>query len=146
MADPLSITASAVGIVTFGLAICKRVSEIYEAAKDSKDDVRALCESINTLKRTLTVLGNALDAVEHSQSLSDTTQSAQECVIRCEGGLALLNKTLDKISRLSSDPATLTVEIFIRYAFRQKTIAKLNTRIHRDLLTHLVVAIETLNL
>ena len=143
MADPLSVTASAISIVTFGLAICKRVSDIYESAKDSREDVRTLCESTNTLKKTLTILQNVLG---QPQLLGDAAQSARECIIRCEGGLTLLSKTLDKISRLSSDPATLTVEIFVRYAFKQKTIAKLNTRVHRDLLTHLVVAIETLNL
>lgn len=143
MADPLSVTASAIGIVTFGLAVCKRVSEIYESARDSRDSVRSLCESINTLEKTLTILQNALGK---SQLLGDAAQSARECVIRCEGGLTLLGKKLDKISRLSSDPAALTVEIFVRYAFREKTITKLNTRVHRDLLTHLVVAIEILNL
>lgn len=102
-----------------------------------------MCESTNTLKKTLTILQNVLG---QPQLLGDAAQSARECIIRCEGGLTLLSKTLDKISRLSSDPATLTVEIFVRYAFKQKTIAKLNTRVHRDLLTHLVVAIETLNL
>ena len=141
--DPLSVTASAIGIITFGLAICKQVSEIYESAKDSRDDVRALWESTNTLKKTLTILQNVLG---QSQLLGDAAQSARACVIRCEGGLILLGKKLDKINRLSSDPATLTVGIFVRYAFREKTIAKLNTRVHRDLLTHLLVAIESLNL
>lgn len=143
MADPLSVTASAIGIVTFGLAICKRVSAIYESAKDSRGDVRALCESTNTLKKTLTILQNVL---RESQLLGDAAQSARDCIIRCEGGLTLLSKKLDKISRLSSDPATLTVEIFVRYAFKEKTVAKLNARVHRDLLTHLVIAIEALNL
>lgn len=143
MGDPLSVTASAIGILTFGLALCKRVSDIYESAKDSKDDVRALCESTNTLKKTLTILQNVIG---QPQLLGDAAESAREIIIRCEGGLNLLGKTLDKINRLSSDPATLTVEIFVRYAFKRKTIAKLNTRIHQDLLTHLLVAIETLNL
>ena len=143
MADPVSVTASAISIVTFGLAICKQVSDIYECAKDSREDVRTLCESTNTLNKTLTILQNVLG---QPQLLGDAAQSARESIIRCADGLTLLSKTLDKISRLSSDPATLTVEIFVRYAFKQKTIAKLNTRVHRDLLTHLVVAIETLNL
>ena len=143
MADPLSITASAIGIVTFGLTICKRVSDIYGSAKDSRADVQALCESTNTLKKILTILQNVL---AEPQLLGEAAQSARECVIRCEGGLTLLHKTLEKISRLSSDPATLTVDIFIRYAFKQKTIAKLNKRVNQDLLSHLVAAIETLNL
>ena len=143
MADPLSVTASTISIVTFGLAICKRVSDIYDSAKDSREDVRTLCESTNTLKRTLTILQNFLG---QPQLLGDAAQSARECIVRCVDGLTLLSKTLDKISRLSSDPAALTMEIFVRYAFKQKTITKLNTHVHRDLLTHLVVAIETLNL
>ena len=137
------ITASAIGIITFGLAICKRVSEIYDSVRDSRDSIRVLCESTNTLKKTFTILGNVLG---QSHLLGDAAKSAQECVIRCESGLDVLGKKLDKISRLSSDPATLTVEIFVRYAFKEKTISKLNTRVHRDLLTHLVIAIETLNL
>ena len=143
MADPLSVTASAIGILTFGLAICKRVSEIYESAKDSRDDIRALWESTNTLTKILTILQNVLG---RSQLLGDAAQSARECVVRCKDALVLLDKKLDKINRLASDPATLTVVIFVRYAFREKTISKLNTRVHRDLLTHLLVAIETLNL
>ena len=143
MGDPLSVTTSAIGILTFGLALCKRVSDIYGSAKDSRDDVRALCESTNTLKKTLKILQNVLG---QPQLLGDAAESARECILRCEGGLTLLDKKLDKINKLSSDPATLRVEIFVRYAFKQKTIAKLNTRLHRDLLSHLVLAIETLNL
>jgi hypothetical protein len=96
------------------------------------------------LAKTLTALRSALE--RDSQLPPQAAQSARECIVDCESGLKELEKKLDKISRLSSDPAVLSVWIFHRYAFREKTIAKLNATIHQSLLSHLVIAVEILNL
>jgi Fungal N-terminal domain of STAND proteins len=143
MADPLSGAASAIGVITFGFVVCKQLYQIYESVKDTREDVRSLCEATQTLQKTLTALQGAL---ERSQLVGDAARSAQDCVIGCSGALTALNKKLNKIGKLSSDPAVLTVNIYFRYAFRKKTIARLNLRIRQDLLAYLLVAVETLNL
>ncbi|KAH0543420.1 hypothetical protein FGG08_002278 [Glutinoglossum americanum] len=141
--DPLSVAASVVGIVTFGLMVSRRISEFYGASRNAGSDVRLLCASATALAKTLETLQSAIGRVGND---TDAVSSARENIEACGEGLEALNKKLDKIRRSSTDPATLNLRLSLRYAFRQKTIAKLKAIIDSELLDRLRLALMALNL
>ena len=142
MADPLSVTASVVGIVSFGLIVSKRILEFYDATKNAISDVRSLCISATALAKTLKTLQNV---IERAQKDTDTVNLARESISACEDGLKALDRKLDKIRRLSTDPEILNLRLSLRYAFRQKTVDKLKVIIDNELLGRLKLALATLN-
>jgi hypothetical protein len=72
--------------------------------------------------------------------------SVRHSIAGCEADLARLDKKLQKIQRLSSEPAVLNLLLRLRYAFQGKTLAKLNAIMHGDLLGNLRLALVALNL
>lgn len=143
MGDPLSATASVVGIASFGISICKRVLDIYDAVRNARGDIQALCELTTALSDTFNILRNV---ISQSQDDTDVLKSARERIAACERGLKVLEKEIDKIRRLSTDPTMLYLRLLLRYAFKEKTIAKLKQLMVQDQMGNLKLALIALNL
>ena len=56
MGDPLSITASAAGLVSLGLTVCSGLLDYYNVWKDQPSDVSDMCESLGALSKTFELL------------------------------------------------------------------------------------------
>ncbi|KAF9775765.1 hypothetical protein IL306_006107 [Fusarium sp. DS 682] len=118
--------ASVFGIVSFGLHVSHRLFQVYNAARDAGSDVVALCDSVSALSTSLAAVSRTLNNANNSDNL---VELARESIEACEGGLRLLDKKLDKINRLSSEPTMLHLRLRLRYAFKEKTIAKLRATV-----------------
>ncbi|KAI9657547.1 MAG: hypothetical protein M1831_004163 [Alyxoria varia] len=136
MAEPLSAVASVLTVITFGLTTCKKISDMFDSAKDCRADIRAFCSSNDTVKRLLNVLEGVLRQLGTTESA--VIDAVYECIASCESALRVVNKELDKIVRLCRDPATLKANLFLRYAFQKETIKKLSSQLHQDVLNHLL--------
>lgn len=143
MDDQLSVTASVVNILSFGLAVSQRILELYAPTRHELGDVKSLCVSATALTKTLEALRNAIGQ-GHDDAHGDKV--ARERIWACEGDLKVLDKKLDKVRRLSTDPTTLNLDLSLRYAFRQKTVEKLKAIIDNELLDCLKLALVALNL
>ena len=83
MADPLSISASCVSVLSFGLTVCQSLLEYYQTARRSRKDVQILCESTEALRKILEVLQKTIDR----HGVKDNAAAVFECVDACEAGL-----------------------------------------------------------
>ena len=134
------MTASVVGIATFGIALCKQVLEVYDSFKHSSENLRFLCESTSALSDTFGLIRSVL------QESPETNDTVSQRLLVCEKGLKSLEKKLAKIKERSCNPQTLHLRIRLRYAFQEKTINKLKRLIIDGQLKHLELVLVTLNL
>ncbi|KAM5357601.1 hypothetical protein ACJZ2D_016093 [Fusarium nematophilum] len=135
--------ASVIGIVAFGLHVSRRLFDIYDSARNAGSDVVALCDSASALSTSLAAVSTTLANARDSDRL---VELAREGIEACEGGLRRLDKKLDKINRLSSEPTNLHLRLRLRYAFQEKTIAKMRETVDGQLLGGLRLVLLTLNL
>ena len=94
MADPLSITGVAVGLVSLGLEVCQGLTEYYESWKTHDDDIRRALEKIDSLSSTLRALEGILNQPDVS-SLS-TAHNAQSIMVSVRTGIKAAQDILDK--------------------------------------------------
>ncbi len=135
--------ASVIGILGFGLHIGHQIYTLYDAARGASDDIASLCSSATSLTLILELLKDTLTKAGDSQEL---VNSVRDHIVACEAGLTRLDKKLGKIQRLSAEPTALNLHLRLRYAFQEKTIAKLRGSIDRDVLGNIRLALASLNL
>ena len=94
MSDPLSIAASAAGLVSLGLTVCSGLLEYYSAWKDQHSDISTMCESLEALSKTFEVLD---EKVRHPLLDRKSVDRVTESIISCAAGVQGLRSKLDKI-------------------------------------------------
>ena len=142
MADPLSITASCVGILSFGLSVTHSVLEFYQTVRSSRRDVQSLCESVEAIHRILDTVRKTIER----HGVQDNAAAVFDHIKACRAGLDRLTKKLDKIRQGMSQKGLRSVASTLQYPFRESTIAKLKEIVTMDLMNNLSMAITVLNL
>ena len=143
MTDPLSVTTATVGILSFGLGVCKGILDFYNTARNSRTDVKILCESTEALSSTLSSVKNVIGKPGVD---SQGTASVRESVSACEAGLHRLNKKLSKVQRVATERGMRSLPLVMQYPFRESTITKIKEMVTLDLMGHLRLAVGALNL
>lgn len=100
MSDPLSVTASAAGLVSLGLTVCSGLLEYYSAWKDQPSDVSAMCESAVALNKTFELLD---EKIRHPLLDRKTVDRVNESIISCAAAIQGLQSKLDKIRNAKSE-------------------------------------------
>lgn len=142
MADPLSATASCVGVLSFGLGVTQSVLEFYQKARRSRKDVQILCESTEALRKLLEVLQRTINRL----GINDKAATVFESVDACKAGLNRLMKKLNKIRQGMTSTGIRSIQPALQYPFRESTVAKLKEIVHMDLMGNLSMAVNILNL
>ena len=99
MADPLSITASAAGLVSFGLTVCSGLLDYYNACKDQPSDVSEMCDSLAALKKMFELLD---EKIRHPLLNRKSVDLVTESIISCAAGVQGLQSRLDKIRNVKT--------------------------------------------
>ncbi|KAG8526680.1 uncharacterized protein KY384_008109 [Bacidia gigantensis] len=141
MADPLSVTASAVSITSFGISLCKTVLDFYQSVKGSRRDVRELCEMIERLQRTLTEVEKVIQGSSHR----DIAATAFENLEACKAGLDRLAHKMEKSRKVMTN-SVARFPAALQYPFRESTIIRLREIVSHELLSHLNLSINILKL
>ena len=94
MTDPLSISASAAGLVSLGLTVCSGLLDYYDEWKDQHSDISTMCASLETLDRTFKLLD---EKVHHPLLDRKSVDRVTESIISCAAGVQGLKAKLDKI-------------------------------------------------
>ena len=102
MGDPLSVAASAAGLVSIGLTVCSGLLDYYSVWKDQPSDVSAMCESLVALNKTFGLLH---ERVCHPLVDRKSVDLVTESIISCAAGVQRLRSKLDKIRK--AKPGTL---------------------------------------
>ncbi|KAF9883678.1 hypothetical protein FE257_003062 [Aspergillus nanangensis] len=130
MADPLSVTAGAVGILSFGLQVCGGIISYYESWKASDQDVHKIyTKSIDLLhllgSLVKIIQTNTISPVVATQ-ISQPLQSCKDAVFKLDAMVQELQNT--------GEPATLSARLKAHgkralYPFRKQTLS--------DMMAHL---------
>ena len=140
MGDPLSITASAAGLLSLGLTVCSGLLDYYSAWKDADSNVSTMYESLIALHKTLDLLR---EKVRHPLLGQKSAERVTESIIVCAASIQGLKSKLDKIH--DAKPGMNAHIQRARYPFQQKTLQKL-LRTILDLRSNLNLAASTLQL
>ncbi|RYN15815.1 hypothetical protein AA0115_g12770 [Alternaria tenuissima] len=98
MADPFSITGSAVGVVSLAIQLCKGLEWYVSGVKDAKDKAGKIAADTEELTNLLELLEIIVAKVDPSQSVSTTLTG----IASCADAIATIRKKL-KPDDLASD-------------------------------------------
>ncbi len=93
MADPLSITASCVGVLSFVLEVYRSLLEFHQSARRSRKDVQTLFHSTESRLKILDLLQNTIER----HGLEENVMVVFGRISACRGGLDGLMSKVNKI-------------------------------------------------
>ena len=103
MTDPLSITASAAGLVSLGLTVCSGLLQYYNACKDQASDISTMCQSLEALSQILKVLDQK---VRHPLLDRESVDRVTDSIVSCAASIQVLDSKLKKFRE--TKPGTCT--------------------------------------
>jgi len=92
--DPLSITAGATGILSFGIMICQSLVDYYGSWKAYPKDIDALCQYLGRVSGIMT---NLKMCINSSTFPSASKEQVESSIRACSSHVAVLNKKLEKL-------------------------------------------------
>jgi hypothetical protein len=79
MADPFSITGSAVGVVSLAIQLCKGLEWYVSGVKDARDKAEQIAAEMEELANLLELLESIVAKVDQSQSVTATRTGIKSC-------------------------------------------------------------------
>lgn len=130
MADPLSLAASAAGLLSLGIQVTQGISKYLDALKGRREDLDAV-------RRKNDALGHILDSVKSTvsspQPLDRPHAAVADCIATCEGELEGLETLVAQLAgcknaqtwkaRLQNQSKKLS------YPFKQSKVQQLSQRL-----------------
>ena len=99
MADPFSVAASAVSVVSLGIQVCQGLLSYYSDYKSYNDDVSSLYKKVEDLRLTLEICDDIL--YKPGLTASKASANAAKNMGAYKDGLDLLQKSLDLYKKIS---------------------------------------------
>lgn len=136
----LGVVGSAVGVVSLGLQTCHGLLKYYGSWKNGRKDVAAMCDLVESLAKTLTLLDST------ASGSSEPELNVQSSLAACRSGIEKLEQKLSKVQKVSG-PEKLSTKLHdqgrrLLYPFRESTLAKLK-EIVSDIRSNLSLAVNT---
>jgi len=147
MADPLSIVASSIAIISFGLSTCNGLMNYYDAWKAFDEQIANAFAKIESLASTLKTLQELLNKLSFDPN--PAAKDVGRSIIACYGGMQKLQKKLEKFrtNPLPKDIKMKFRKIGLRtwYPFQKDTLKELLNTV-KDLYTGLSGALHVLEM
>lgn len=101
MADPLSVTGSAVGVVSLGLEVFKGLTSFISKYRSSDKEINDILSKIDSLRCILESLSSTLTDADGLKAppLSSKFESALRTIESCNERIRQLEKFLGKLQR-----------------------------------------------
>ncbi|PGH14295.1 hypothetical protein AJ79_03117 [Helicocarpus griseus UAMH5409] len=125
MADPVSITGTAVGIVSLGLQVCNGLTNYYDSWKHCEHEVGAILSDLKNLAENLRLLEKTLKLGNFDPELKTCVETS---VLSCRKGILSLRRKLEKIKLERNHKIQGKAQLALiksLYPFKQRTIVKL---------------------
>ncbi|MCJ1464603.1 hypothetical protein MMC07_003216 [Pseudocyphellaria aurata] len=144
--DPLSIAASAAGLLSLGITVCNGLLEYYSSWKDADEGVSRMYNSVEALTKTLILLNIS---IQHKSFNRDVVVRVEESITSTQGGLESLRKKLEKIKVVPQQEGwrEKTKAHFGRavFPFKESTLVKLK-ELGNELRDDLSIALDALQI
>jgi hypothetical protein len=146
MAEALGVAGSVVGIVSLGIQLTEGLLKYYASWKDQDNDISAMCASLDSLQRTLTVLSRTIQPpARFGMSIKDSVEKNVNCIT---GILEKLKDELEKVQ--GTEPPNPGARSAMRrhvrralYPFREETLSKIQ-RVVSEARSNLDLALQVL--
>lgn len=131
MADPVSLSGTAVGVIALGITVCQGLYKYYAPLKARNGDIQAALDRLEGLGKTLEILKARLP---EAQSVSqDIITDVESKILSCKESIEELDEYLKKC-RMSHPPADWMDKVRAQrykfmYPFRQGTLQDLGQRL-----------------
>ncbi|PNP84195.1 hypothetical protein FNYG_02883 [Fusarium nygamai] len=132
MADPVGITGTAIGVVSFGLQLYTGISQYLGAVKGRDEDLQRAKQYANAFQASLKVLGDTILKVNDEQAAAKSV--IQDCKLSCEAELTALGALLNDLKGpqpLQDDPFSKVKGSLQKwsYPFKQRNLSRLEERL-----------------
>ena len=112
MGDPLSVIASVVGVLSFGISSCKGLLEFYQSVRSSRNDIQALCESTETLHK---IMNEIIEIVDRHNLDSNAIKTIRASVDACRAGLVRLASRVEKLQKNANNRGLRNLPSALQY-------------------------------
>ncbi|KAG9494878.1 hypothetical protein J7337_013107 [Fusarium musae] len=131
MADPVGITGTAVGTVSFGLQLYSGISEYLDVVKGRDEDLQSAKEYVKILRDNLGLIEETIGAIGGEYTVA--RHAIEQFKYSCETELKGLEVLLQELKGPSADPTNRTEQVknSIRkfsYPFEKQDITKLQDK------------------
>ncbi|KAF4961417.1 hypothetical protein FGADI_271 [Fusarium gaditjirri] len=132
MAEPVGITGTAVGIVSFGLQLYTGISEYLDAVRGRDEDLQSAKQYAMVLRNYLKSIEETMNAIGNDYTVA--RYAVEQCKSSCETELKGLEELLQQLTGRSTDPAICgqaknSLRKFT-YPFKKKNITRLQERLN----------------
>jgi len=126
MGDPISLTGTAVGVLSLGISVCQGLVSYYASWKDYEDNVGSTHRYLENITNQLQAIDRALQAGHFS---AEERQQVESAVLMCTGHIGTLKKKLAKVRSMElpigiKDKAKRQLRR-AQYPFKETTLKKL---------------------
>ena len=147
MADPFSIAASAVGLISLGIQVTQSLIGICDSYKNFDEDLVRTTEKLRFLFEIFKSLEKSISDPSFQENEGDLIQKIITSIESCDESIQELN---DEWKKLTESPKGMKKSIEtagrrIAYPFRKRTLQRIEEDID-DICKHLSFALEVLRL
>ena len=129
MADPLSIAASAAGLISLGIRVIESLVDFYSAYKDLDSDLLGTTQRLESLLEIFGSLEKAISDRKFQEDERDLVKNIEKSIKACDELIQELQAEYKKLNKASSNGFEAVVRIAGRratYPFRKSTLQKLD--------------------
>ncbi|KAJ5984407.1 hypothetical protein N7481_006506 [Penicillium waksmanii] len=150
MADPFSVTGSAVGVISLGLTVCQGLIAYYGKFKAFHEQIDEVTDQMAALESILKVLQHVLinASVLSTCETAPSAAAAIDSILKCHEGLNKLGRMLEKCDATKSARSSTGHNKQISrllYPFRGETLMAL-TETMSCLQANLNTSLQVLNM
>ncbi|KAG4262739.1 hypothetical protein FPRO03_10102 [Fusarium proliferatum] len=132
MAEPVGITGTAVGMLSFGLQLYTGISEYLDAVKGRDEDLQSAKQYAKMLRDNLVSIEVAISAIGSEYTVA--RYAIEQCKSSCETELKGLEVLLLELKGPMVEPTNRTEQVknslrTFSYPFKKKDIARLQDRL-----------------
>lgn len=148
MGDPLSVAASAAGLVSLGLQSVEYLYKFYTACRDRDTDLAHTADQLGDLLRTLQIIDDVLRTRRWRRDETTIVRHIEKSLARCED---VVDELQDECQKFKKEPAADIKRILVvagrrgAYPFRRSTFEKLHEDVN-DFHHNLSIILQALDL
>ncbi|KAI0869159.1 hypothetical protein GGS24DRAFT_512427 [Hypoxylon argillaceum] len=146
MADPLSLTGTAVGIVSLGIQVAQSLFDYYNALKSQDSDILYTKKKLHSLLEILECLRSRVNDRRFRANEQGLVQKIESHIRECEDCIQELKEEAKKFEKTPVTSFQSTVTSTLRraaYPFRKSTLQKLSEDVD-DITLRLKLALQLL--
>ncbi len=132
MADPLSLTASVISLVSFALKTTEYLVKYYTAQRNRDRELERTLDRLSALLELLQTTDDILRTRKWQPNEAKILKRIEERVFGCEDAIQELQNEAQKFQKEPTDPLAKTIKAAgrrVAYPFRQSTLTKLEEEI-----------------